>query len=305
MKSPFVTRNLGISVGIGLCLGLGVLGLSTYASSQASSRQATRSETTKQESPQDLTSDVSQPIDSFITYDAPPTPVNPVHQKEDTPTLPVKEKTTQHSAIASTHSTKQVIPDSTVASSEPILLDARTTANAAIEATIAQNLPGLGTCPYTEPAASETIGAINEHRYTYHPVDLNGDHQDEVLVQVLGPMTCGTGGCTTLILQESADSNGANNPAYDVVTQMSVVNFPVIVSDRTSSGWSDLLVMVSGGGAQPGYRQLKFDGQSYPSNPSIEAMVASTGEIPNGKVLTVSENVGAIAPVISATDCDS
>lgn len=280
MKSLFVTtaitRNLGLSLGIGLSLGLGVLGVSAYSSSRM-----------LQTTPTEAKESTSAPLIS-------------------------KPKTAKSTALEAatplaSQATKQGSPASPMASpSTPIPVEASTVTNEDLEQTIRQVIPGLATCPHAQgtnpsphPSITDASDTLDEHRYIYHPVDLNGDRHDELIVHIMGPMTCGTGGCTTLILGESANRNTSN---YDVVTQMSVVNFPVMVSDRTSSGWNDLLVMVSGGGAQPGYRHLKFDGQSYPTNPSLEPIV-SEKELPNDQVLMVSEAGRAIAPVITATDC--
>ncbi|MEM9220679.1 MAG: hypothetical protein AAGD25_40975 [Cyanobacteria bacterium P01_F01_bin.150] len=270
MKPSFLTatttRNLGLSLGIGLSLGAGLLGLTAYSSSQASSS----------------TTHASAPI------------LRP------------------SASLSHSQANKQVVPASSASAQSPGLMEASTVANPELEQALNQLLPELATCPDRQAALQETAKETNPnpraHRYAYHAVDLNGDRQDELIVQVMGPMTCGTGGCTTFVLQESSNSrlsDHENTSAYDVVTRMSLVNFPVIVSDRTSAGWNNLLVMVVGGGAQPGYRQMQFDGQSYPTNPSVEQMVTVNPEQPNGKVLTLSEEVGAIAPVIQAEDCES
>lgn len=319
MKPSSVTanaqRNLAISLSLGLSLGLGVIGVNAHSSSEASSsiKQTTVAMPTPTQTDDgrslhhSSTSNhtvIATPPDSFITYDeASPQPPQPDSSTLGTSTaseskqVPAKRLNHEEAPIALF--SKQVTP------SMPGLLpmDASNTANASIEQTLAQVIPDISSCPAVQAAGTntQTHATMDAHRYVYHPVDLNGDRQDEIIVQVLGPMTCGTGGCTTLILEESADSPTTD---YKVITQMSVANFPVIVSDRTSAGWNDLLVMVSGGGTQPGYRHLKFDGQSYPTNPSMATAFPTEGEQPNGQVLQVTEASSAIAPIISHADCD-
>lgn len=274
-RFPVATRrNLGLGLGIGLSLGLGLLSVELSSISQASST-----------------------LEEANVHIAPL--VNRPTMAADQPTDEQSRQRSPHIPVVASTSPDVFTPD------DFEVMDASTVSNRELEHSLNQTISGLAACPYrsettTQGLTKTTSETTHAHRYAYHAVDLNGDRQDELMVQIMGPMTCGTGGCTTLILQESE----SHRLAYEVVTQMSVVNFPVIVSDRTSSGWSDLFVMVSGGGAQPGYRLLKFDGQSYPSNPSLESMV-SGAEQPNGKVLTVSEEAVAIAPILKSADCDA
>lgn len=102
-----------------------------------------------------------------------------------------------------------------------------------------------------------------EIRYFDGSADLNGDGDPEVIVHVVGPMLCGTGGCNTLVFTP-ADSG------YRLVADISVTRPPVRVSPQTSYGWRNLLVQVSGGGISPGYEaELRFDGETYPANPTV------------------------------------
>lgn len=59
----------------------------------------------------------------------------------------------------------------------------------------------------------------------------------------------------------------------------SLVNGPIIVSDKTSEGWHDLILYVSGGGAVAFYAKLQFDGASYPINPSMAPALSSEGPV--------------------------
>ncbi len=54
------------------------------------------------------------------------------------------------------------------------------------------------------------------------------------------------------------------------VTNISITRPPIRVLPTVTHGWHDLGVMVAGGGIIPGYEaRLRFDGHSYPSNPTV------------------------------------
>jgi hypothetical protein len=51
---------------------------------------------------------------------------------------------------------------------------------------------------------------------------------------------------------------------------MTITNPPIRVLDQKLNGWHSLGVWVQGGGIQPGYEaELRFNGKSYPKNPSV------------------------------------
>lgn len=96
-------------------------------------------------------------------------------------------------------------------------------------------------------------------------VDLNGDNTKEVIAYVHGDNACGSGGCDLLILNK-------NNKEYELLTELTISWPPIRVLDSKTNGWRDIAVWVQGGGIQPGYEaRLRFDGKSYPSNPSLVA----------------------------------
>jgi hypothetical protein len=98
--------------------------------------------------------------------------------------------------------------------------------------------------------------------YYHNRVDLDGDGRAEVLVYVFGPYMCGSGGCNTLVFRQTEAG------AYQLVADISLTNNPVIVSERRTNGWNDLIFFVAGGGARAHYAVLRFDGRSYPNNPT-------------------------------------
>ncbi|HEX8144328.1 MAG TPA: hypothetical protein VF553_17135 [Pyrinomonadaceae bacterium] len=122
--------------------------------------------------------------------------------------------------------------------------------------------------PEIEKAIVRALGNYSpqpgeEIRYYYNRVDLNADGNFEAIVHLVGPSICGTGGCQTLILQPAQGG-------YRLVSTISVTRTPVIVSAQRTKGWSDLIVYVVGGGITRGYYvPLRFNGRTYPDNPTV------------------------------------
>lgn len=92
--------------------------------------------------------------------------------------------------------------------------------------------------------------------------DLDGDGNPELLVYVVGPTTCGTGGCPLLVFASAARG-------WRLVSTIGPSQTPVGVGAPSSSGWRDLVVRIGGGGAKSADMALSFDGQSYPANPTV------------------------------------
>ncbi|MGB7998927.1 MAG: hypothetical protein WCF60_02305 [Anaerobacillus sp.] len=107
---------------------------------------------------------------------------------------------------------------------------------------------------------------VDSLRYYYNRIDLNGDQTPETFVYLVGPSVCGTGGFSGLLLEEKDGD-------YSVKSRFSLVRTPVIIQNETTNGWKNIVMYVAGGGIEPGYHQLKFDGESYPSDPSVEPVV--------------------------------
>ncbi|HEY9646247.1 MAG TPA: META domain-containing protein [Chroococcidiopsis sp.] len=144
------------------------------------------------------------------------------------------------------------------------------TSNAALERAILRELPN-----YRYGSSDPDSQAI---RYFYNEIDLNGDRTPETIVYLVGSGTCGTGGCTTLIFQR----NGAN---YRLLSRLTGVNNPIVVSDRRTRGWNDLIVYVSGGGARGSYRLVQYNGRAYPGNPSVEPAVPANAVVTGQAVI--------------------
>jgi hypothetical protein len=104
-------------------------------------------------------------------------------------------------------------------------------------------------------------------------VDLADDGHRQVIVFFTDQHSCGSGGCTTLILAPKGSS-------YRVVTKVAIAWPPIYVLPTKSNGWHDIAVRVQGGGIQPGYEvKLSFNGKKYPSNPSMASSQRLVGQV--------------------------
>jgi hypothetical protein len=130
--------------------------------------------------------------------------------------------------------------------------------------------PRIPTQGADRPAAAADLGlavrkALDgdwEAHYFDAAVDLNGDGAPEAVVYTAGPMVCGTGGCPLFVFTPAAGG-------YRLISSTSVVQPPVRVAPRSSHGWRSLVVGIGGGGIKGGHAELKFDGRSYPPNPTV------------------------------------
>jgi hypothetical protein len=114
----------------------------------------------------------------------------------------------------------------------------------------------------TMPEYSKLARGRPDYRiwYYYNKVDLNADGRPEVLVYLRGREVCGTGGCNLIVFQLVDHS-------YKPVSEISLVNNPIIVSSKRTKGWNEIIVHVVGGGLDPGYYGvLRFDGKKYPAS---------------------------------------
>ncbi|WP_252258172.1 hypothetical protein [Erythrobacter aurantius] len=96
--------------------------------------------------------------------------------------------------------------------------------------------------------------------------DLDGDGANEAIVHLISPFFCGSGGCNTLVLTQAGTM-------WREVANISVSRTPVGVADTAKNGWQDITVTIGGGGGEWGIAQLAFDGEAYPSNPTVEPAI--------------------------------
>jgi hypothetical protein len=128
---------------------------------------------------------------------------------------------------------------------------------------------------------------VDEIRYYYNHIDLNGDGKEETFVLLVGPSVCGTGGCSALVFSTEDDN-------YKLVSQFTLVNNPIIVSENKTNGWNNLIMQVSGGGIKSFYAEMKFEDDKYPLNPSMQPSVKSGTKVKGTAIISddISENPG-------------
>ncbi|MBA4153827.1 hypothetical protein [Flavobacterium sp.] len=107
---------------------------------------------------------------------------------------------------------------------------------------------------YKEDLSKNSIDEISK-KFIFFEFDLNEDEKKEIFVGLIGSYFCGTGGCTQYIL----DYNGI------VISKFTVSDYPIVIDTNKSNGWRNLFIPSGGKN-----RILKFNGKSYPSNPSLE-----------------------------------
>jgi uncharacterized protein YecT (DUF1311 family) len=132
-----------------------------------------------------------------------------------------------------------------------------------------------------------TIEHTRSARYYAALVDLNDDSVSEALVYMVSRDTCGSGGCSTLILARISGG-------WKIVTEISLTRPPIECINEKLNGWHSLSVWVQGGGIQPGYNaELRFDGTSYPANPTVPPARRLSGH-PASRIL-IPESIRGVA----------
>ncbi|RYU67470.1 hypothetical protein ERW51_11730 [Aliivibrio finisterrensis] len=99
----------------------------------------------------------------------------------------------------------------------------------------------------------------NEPVFSTGYADLNGDGLEDAVVFLKGMQWCGSGGCTLMIFQNLGNS-------YQLISKSSVTSTPISVAKTETNGWKDLIVWSRGSGLV----LMKFNGEQYPHNPSLE-----------------------------------
>lgn len=122
---------------------------------------------------------------------------------------------------------------------------------------LADELPGL-----SDAVRKYSREATAPH-FEFALVDLNGDGIPDAIVRLTASSWCGSGGCTTLIFRGGAQG-------YTLVARTTVTQKPIKVSPEVQNGWHTLLISVRGGGVQPGFALMRFNGTEYPRNPSVQ-----------------------------------
>lgn len=125
------------------------------------------------------------------------------------------------------------------------------------------------------------IGAPANSQYEFTRVDLDSDGRREGLILLQSPHQkwCMEYGCTMYIFR-------AHDEGFSYLSEISPVRGPLIVTDRQTNGWRDIVAYVSGRESwQAKNVALQFDGRSYPSQPeTLPATAINTLENKNIKI---------------------
>lgn len=113
----------------------------------------------------------------------------------------------------------------------------------------------------TQAALQKVDPDIKPDHYDIARTDLNADGKEDVLALMNGKSGyVGSGGATMFVLKGTADG-------FESLGSIKVVNEPIHARKSVHNGFRDLLVGVRGGGAEPGFSALQFDGKTYPASP--------------------------------------
>ncbi|KLE16486.1 hypothetical protein [Clostridium sp. C8] len=107
--------------------------------------------------------------------------------------------------------------------------------------------------------------------YLYNKVNLNDDANYHILVYLEGPRFCTERGGTLAIFKRKNDE-------YNLISKISNIVNPIIISENKSNGYRDLIVKVLDSEKED-FRVLKFNGNAYPLDPIKERKVKSGSEI--------------------------
>lgn len=125
----------------------------------------------------------------------------------------------------------------------------------------------------------EEIGdSIQGTRYLSADIDLNADHRSELILYLVGPMVCGTGGCPTLVFTPEGDH-------HRLVSSISVTRPPIRAAAVNTNGWRNLIVHIAGGGGPSKNVELLFDGRSYPENPTVSSPHIQAAKLAGSQLL--------------------
>ena len=103
-------------------------------------------------------------------------------------------------------------------------------------------------------------------QYEFTRIDLNNDGRREGIVLMKGPHSywCGFNGCSMVIFK-------AQNTHFELLSEVAPVRGPLTVSAKSTNGWSDIVVRVSGRmNSSTRDVALQYDGNGYPSHPDYE-----------------------------------
>lgn len=121
----------------------------------------------------------------------------------------------------------------------------------------------LQSAVHADPIRAYIERTYGPSSYKRADADLNSDGRKEIFVYLISAAYCSSGGCTLIILSPRAGW-------YRVLLRSTVTSLPVMLLATSTRGWRDIGVTVQGGGISQAYEaRLRFNGYTYPSNPTV------------------------------------
>ncbi len=114
--------------------------------------------------------------------------------------------------------------------------------------------------PGSNPAVCQRQGGL---RYLYNRVDLDGDRAPETLVALLGRQGCAKAGCPVMLFKDVG-------PRIRPLQTLLGFHTALIVAERQTGGWRDLILPQSEGAEVSQSTWLSHNGKGYPLDPSID-----------------------------------
>ena len=132
---------------------------------------------------------------------------------------------------------------------------------------------------FNDPDNEQFMHAVSEYikakqapentRYEFTRIDLDNDGRREGIIMMKTPHQywCNFNGCNMIVFK-------AHNDQFELVSEISPVRGPLVVSNNKTNGWNDLIVSVSGRmNARTKEVALRYDGNAYPPQPAFQPAV--------------------------------
>ncbi|WP_305846219.1 hypothetical protein [Photobacterium kishitanii] len=136
---------------------------------------------------------------------------------------------------------------------------------------------GCNSQPNFQPDLNKSVSEATHETKPLFDVgysDLNGDGLKDALVLLKGSDWCGSGGCSFMVFENLGSH-------YKLMSQSSITSPPISVANSETNGWKNLIVWTSNIGSV----LMKFNGKTYPYNPSLEPIASQSQQLGSQLIL--------------------
>ncbi|PSW62136.1 hypothetical protein C0W54_07335 [Photobacterium kishitanii] len=136
---------------------------------------------------------------------------------------------------------------------------------------------GCNSQPNSQPNLNKSVSEATHETKPLFDVgysDLNGDGLKDALVLLNGSNWCGSGGCTFMVFENLGTR-------YKLISQSSITSPPISVAKSETNGWKNLIVWAG----DTGFVLMKFNGKTYPYNPSLEPIASKSQQLGSQLIL--------------------